>query len=136
MQWSDVKKPASPKTLRQFAGLCLLIFGGMFAWRLYTARVSPASWGFALIAFLGIVGLLRPLAIGWFYRLWMTVVFPIGWTISKLVMLLLFFIVFTPVALAFRIFGRDELRRRKHDASTYWTPKTGASDPKQYFNQF
>lgn len=136
MQWSDVKKPASPKTLRQFAGLCLLIFGGMFAWRLYTARVSPASWGFALIALIGIVGLLWPLAIGWFYRLWMTVVFPIGWTVSKLVMLLLFFIVFTPVAFAFRIFGRDELRQRKHDAPTYWTPKNGARDPKQYFNQF
>ncbi len=136
MQWSDVKKPASAKTLRQFAALCLLIFGGMFAWRAYTGRVSPASWGLALIAFIGIVGLLRPMAIGWFYRLWMTVVFPIGWTVSKLVMLLLFFIVFTPVALAFRIFGRDELRRRRQDESTYWRPKTGASDPKQYFNQF
>jgi hypothetical protein len=136
MQWSDVKKPAPAKTLRQFAALCLLIFGGMFAWRIYTGRVSPASWGFALIACIGIVGLLRPTAIGWFYRLWMTVVFPIGWTVSKLVMLVLFYLVFTPVAFVFRLLGRDELRRRRQDTSTYWTPKDSARDPKQYFNQF
>jgi hypothetical protein len=136
MQWSDVKKPASPKTLRQFAGLCLLVFGGMFAWRLFRGQLTNASWGFALLAFVGTVGLVRPTAIGWFYRLWMTVVFPIGWTISKLVMLLLFYIVFTPVAFVFRLMGRDELRRRRTESSSYWTPKNGARDPKQYFNQF
>jgi hypothetical protein len=136
MKWSDVKRPVSRKTLRQFSGLCLVIFGGMFAWRASHESLSPASWGLALLALIGVIGLVKPTAVRGFYRLWMMAVFPIGWALSKIIMTVLFFVVFTPVALVFRIRGRDELRRRRPNLSTYWLPKDVAESPKQYFNQF
>ncbi len=52
-------------------------------------------------------------------------------------MALLYYGLFTPVALIFRIMGRDALDRRfEPDAATYWTKRKPVTDRKQYFRQF
>jgi hypothetical protein len=67
---------------------------------------------------------------------WMVVAFPIGWVVSRLVLLLLFFGVVTPVALFFRVTGRDALKvKRRPGAGTYWTQKPHSADVASYFRQ-
>jgi len=76
--------------------------------------------------------IMRPVFIGW-----MALVYPIGWTVSRLVLGILFFGLFTPVAWIFRIMGRDELRLKPQPhATTYWQPKPRANDKAQYMRQF
>jgi len=49
----------------------------------------------------------------------------------------MFYGVFTPVALVFRLIGRDALsRRRRPDLDSYWQPKPPAAGPRSYFKQF
>jgi hypothetical protein len=68
---------------------------------------------------------------------WMILAFPIGWTVSRLTAALLFYGLFTPLGLFFRLTGRDVLtRRHRPDRSTYWQPKPVASDVRRYFHQF
>ena len=43
MQWSDIPFDPSRKTLRQFAGLWLVFFGGMALWQALGAGVP--RWG-------------------------------------------------------------------------------------------
>ena len=67
----------------------------------------------------------------------MVAVFPIGWTMSKVIMAVIFYGVFTPVAVLFRLMGRDALHlRRQPNADTYWLPKPQAAGVGQYFRQF
>jgi hypothetical protein len=137
MQWSDVVARPSEKVLRQFALLCLVVFGVLGAaglWRRggVTTGVAIAMAGFAV----GLVGVVRPAAIRWIYSGWMIAVFPIGWTISRLMLAALFYLVFTPVAIVFRIIRRDVLRLRRPEASSLWMPKPGATSADQYFRQF
>ena len=137
MQWSDIVARPSVKTLRQFAVLCLVVFGIMVAIGLWrgqgiTIAVSIALAGVAV----GLVGVVQPAAIRWIYSGWMIAVFPIGWTISRLMLAALFYLVFTPVALVFRVVRRDALRLRRQDGRSYWTPKPGATSTDQYFRQF
>ena len=61
---------------------------------------------------------------------------PLGWVISHLLLAILFFAVFTPVALVFRLIGRDALRRRRRARETYWIRRSPATDPGWYFCQF
>lgn len=137
MQWSDIRKPAPLSMLRQFAGLCLAIFGGLGAWRAFQHGWDTWTWVWVtLAAGLGVVGLLAPRVIAPVYAGWMVAVFPIGWVVSRLMLAGLFFLIFTPVALVFRLMGRDVMHRRRPDTPTYWTPKVGASDVKQYLRQF
>ena len=88
MQWSDVTKPPSPKMLRQFAGLWLVVFGGLAAWRAWQRagrRLDAWRWPSPRVVVGGSAWRgrrpMRPIYTGW-----MIAAFPIGWTISRLVL--------------------------------------------------
>ena len=125
------------KMLRQFAGLFLVVFLGLAGWRVWRGQAD--QWAAALAALavvVGVVGLVRPSAVRLIYTGWMIVAFPIGWTISRVALAIVFYGVITPVALFFKLTGRDELRlRRAERRASYWKPKPGPEDVREYFRQ-
>ena len=72
----------------------------------------------------------------WILVGWMVLVFPIGWIISHLILGLLYFGLFTPMAAWFRWRGRDPLRRRILNVESYWCPKETPTDLRRYFKQY
>jgi hypothetical protein len=124
--------------LRQFAGLWLGFFGlaavvqGVFRHNLVLTAVFAT-----LAAGVGVLGLLKPQAMRPVYVGSMILAFPIGWTVNKVVLACMFYGIFTPLAVLFRIIARDSLVRRHRPAvETYWSPKTQPSDPSRYFRPF
>jgi hypothetical protein len=75
---------------------------------------------------------LRPVYVG------LTIVtFPIGIVLSYVIMAVLFFGLFTPIGLVFRLIRRDALHRAfDPDAASYWVPRDGVRDVRRYFRQF
>jgi len=138
MQWSDLPRDPSTRTLRQFAGLWILFFGGFAIWQYAGhARVERALLLGILALTVGPVGLLFPRVLKPVFVTWLVLAFPIGWAVSRLVLIFLFWIVMTPIALAWRIFGRDVLKlHRPINATTYWTPKDRPAGVVSYFRQF
>lgn len=137
MQWSDVTRAQTPKTLRQFGLLALAIFGGMAAWRAFNGRMGPVTVMLgAAGGVLGLLGLVAPRALGPVFTAWMMAAFPIGWVVSRVVLAALYYLVFTPIALLFRVIGRDALRVRRPAAASFWQPKVPPADSAQYFKQF
>jgi hypothetical protein len=62
---------------------------------------------------------------------------PIGFAVSFVLLAALYFLLLTPVALVFRLMGRDSLCRRFEAATdSYWVPHTSSDDPERYFHQF
>jgi hypothetical protein len=137
MHWKDVTAAPPRKLLKQFAILWLAFFVVIAIWR--AARGDAGSWTIAL-ATVGLVGgaigLARPDWMRWIYTGWMIAVFPIGWTVSRLTLIALFYVVFMPVALLFRLMGRDALHLRRRDVRSYWAPKPGAANSREYLRQF
>ena len=77
----------SNKTLRQFAGLCLLIFGGLAVWQyvwLDHQRLALVFAGLALV--LGCGGLVWPRGIRPIFLTAMALTMPIGWVVSRLLL--------------------------------------------------
>ena len=127
----------SPRLLRQFALLWLIFFSGMAAWQgLYHGRLRLAIVIGVAAVVIGPLGywkpsLIRPIFVGW-----MRVARPIGLAVSSVLLTVLFYGLFTPVAMVFRLIGRDELTlKRPAGAQSYWSPKAQASK-RQYFQQF
>ena len=137
MQWSDVTKAPSRKMLRQFAGLWLVVFGGLAAWRMWQGNTG--AWtitiGIAAVV-IGGAGLIAPAIVRPIYTGWMVLAYPIGWTISKIVLGLMFFVLFTPFGIAFRLIGRDALRLRRAQNDTYWMPKAAPRSGDEYLRQY
>jgi len=137
MQWTEVTARPSTRTLRQFAALFLIVFtvtAGLRVWHgdTGTLTITIAATGVAV----GLVGLVRPGAIRYVYTGWMIAAFPIGWTISRVIVTLLFYVVFAPFALVFRLLGRDALRLHRRTPTTYWIETKGGEPPESYYAQF
>lgn len=136
MQWSDVTRAQTPRTLRQFGLLGLVVFGGFAGWRLFQGQTDGVTVTLGAVAsVLGALGLVAPKALGPVFKAWMAVAFPIGFVVSRVLLAALYFLMFTPMALVFRLMGRDVLRLRRPEAASYWTPKSGGADPSSYFRQ-
>ena len=81
-------------------------------------------------------GLVRPRSLKPIYLGLTLLTWPIGWCVSNLVVGVIFFAIFTPVALFFRFRGRDALRRRfDRTAPTYWMRRPKKRAPASYLRQ-
>jgi hypothetical protein len=138
MRWSDIPFSPQPRMLRQFAGLWLAFFGGLAAWQgLVRGRVGVALALAVLAVAIGGLGLARPRLIRPIFVGWMVLAFPIGWTISLVLLGLVYYGLFLPIGLVFRLVGRDALQLRpRPNLTTYWTSRPEVADVRRYFRQF
>jgi hypothetical protein len=138
MRWSDIQFDPTKKTLRQFAGLWLVFFGGMALWQAlvrHNPKLGLSIGALALVV--GLAGLTRPDSVRLIYIGWMVLAFPIGWTVSQVMLLAMYFGLFTPIGLVFRLIGRDPLQRtRRARVESYWNPKPAPAGVTSYFKQF
>jgi Saxitoxin biosynthesis operon protein SxtJ len=138
MNWCDIPWRPARRTLRQFAGLWIVCFAGLASWHGWI-HVHPRLAVAYLIAAVtvGPLGLVKPEAIRPIFVGWMAAVFPVGWIVSRLVLAVLFYGLFTPVGLIFRLVGRDALcRSYQPETQTYWTQRPMTADMDRYFRSF
>jgi hypothetical protein len=71
------------------------------------------------------------------FRAWMTITYPIGWTVSHLVLGIFYFLIFTPIGLFMRLIGHDPMRRRlDRTAPSYWIEHRATANAARYWRQF
>ncbi len=135
----EINRHPSSRELRQFSTIGWPIFCGLLgAWRVYGSddwTLAGAVWSLGVTG--AIVGWLRPAWVRPVYVGWLYAVFPIGWTISHLILAVIYYLILTPIGLVVRWFRPDPLGLnldRKRD--TYWVPHDPGHDPKRYFRQF
>jgi hypothetical protein len=128
----------SGRDLRWFGAIVLLFFGligALVLWRSGSMTAAVVLWsiGAALSAvYYGLRPFQRPMYLGWMFLL-----FPIGWTISHLILAIVYYLVLTPIGLIMRLFGRDPMERRfRPEAPTYWVEHRPAGELGRYFRQF
>ena len=137
----------SPKMLRNFGLIGLVAFAafGALTWThrfpmhwVPDGAITPVSIVMgAMAAFCGVFGLVAPALVKPIYLALTVVSYPIGFVLSYVIVSIMFFLVITPIAVVFRIFGRDPLNR-KFDAAaaTYWIERHPPETVKRYFRQF
>ncbi len=135
----EINRHPSNRELRQFGAIGWPIFCGVLgAWRAYYSgdwTLAGIVWSLGVPG--AVIGWLRPAWVRPVYVGWMYAVFPIGWTVSHLVLAVIYFLILTPIGLVVRWFRPDPLGMkldRKRD--TYWVPHEPGRDPERYFRQF
>ena len=125
------------KTLRQFAVVAIVFFGGLACLEGYGRdRWSVAYMLGGLAITVGLLGLVRPQAIRPLFLGLTAVTYPIGWVVSKVLLVTIFYGMFMPLALFFKVIKRDALARRPQPyKETYWLPKQAPRGIHSYFRQ-
>jgi hypothetical protein len=123
------------RQLRQFAGLCLFTLPALgYLWKGSWPVIGGLAAVGGLLTTLGLVApaLIRPLFLGLSF-----VTIPIGMVISELAIATIFYGVLMPLAIFFRLLGRDALRLRiDRNASSYWLDKKQPKNGTSYYRQF
>ena len=127
----------SDRSVRQFALIGAALLAGIAAWTGWTAGVTPAVIRTAVAALVvAVLGGLRPSLVRPVYRLALTVTAPIGAVVSRLVLAAIYYLIFTPLGLLFRLIGRDELvLGRPRGSDTYWRATRGPRAARDYLRQ-
>ena len=122
------------RQLRQFGAICLValpVVGWM--WGGGTTLVATLALVGAILA---LVGMLAPKILKPLFLVLTVAATPIGMVIGELTMLLIYFGVFWPVGMIFRITQRDALQlRRDRTRTSYWQPKRRPADVTSYYRQ-
>ena len=132
MKFSEIELPSN----RKFGFFFTFIFVVAAAYFYYSANLT---WTYvfiaAALAFL-IVTLIKSDALLPLNKLWMRFGFLLGMIISPLVLGLIFFGLFTPIATLMRYSGRDELRLKLSNKSSHWISRSEPIKSDSFKNQF
>jgi Saxitoxin biosynthesis operon protein SxtJ len=129
----------SRRELRQFAGIWFPLLGALVGWVVLrkTGSWSAAVTIWAVTAVVSAVGVLAPGVMRPIFVGWMALTYPIGWTVSHLVLGIAYFGVLTPIAAVMRLAGRDALRRKPEPSATsFWTAHDPGASADRYFRQY
>jgi len=135
----EINRNPTRKELNQFGFIWLgflTFFGAIARFKLDAPTVALVLWIAAVVVpVIGwvIPAFMRAVFLGMSYLAW-----PIGFVVSHVILALVYYLVFTPIGLAMRIFRYDPMNRGFDDAAaSYWVKRDPvASEAKRYFRQF
>ena len=123
--------------LRKFGitvGIILLIISGFLFWNEKESFQIFLAIGITLfLTAIAIPGVLKP--VNW---MWMIFAIILGWIMTRVILRLLFYVVFTSIGLTLRFFGKQFLELRwDKSKETYWNFRTNEHLKKEnYEKQF
>lgn len=120
----------SPRALRSFG----VVVGGIFlaivafvAWRRGFV-LTPVLRGLGVVAgVLVLVGLFAPRALKPAHTAWMMLALVLGFVMTRVILTVIYYLVFTPTGLLMRALGRDPMQRQLGGES-YWIVKEYTDD--------
>jgi hypothetical protein len=135
---SVVRKDESGVTDAQARKSALVVAAVLFliaAWNLYRGRTKVVIIFGSISAALLVAGLFVPVAARAFHKAWMRFAVALGHVNSRVLLTLMYYLVFTPYGLVSRLVGRNPLRRRGKAGESYWTERKRTRQEREQFER-
>lgn len=113
---SEMSLPSNKKFGFFFSFIFLLI---AFYFFLYDSKITVYIF-FSLSMIFFLITFINANALTSLNKFWMRLGYLLGIIISPIVLLIIFFLLFTPYSLVLRLFKRDELRLKLINRDSYW----------------
>jgi len=121
-----MKQGLDKKELRQFgmtfAVILAVLFGLLIPWFRFGFSNLQAwpTWPWIAAVLIFTWAVVHPASVRFLYAPWMKFATVAQWVNTRLIMLLLFYLVMLPIGLLLRLFGKDSMQRRfDPDADSY-----------------
>ena len=132
MKFSEIELPSN----RKFGFFFTFVFVVIAAYFYLSDNVTWAYvFSAAAITFL-LVTLISSDALLPLNKLWMRFGILLGMIVSPIVLGIIFFVLFTPIAIFMRLIGRDELRLKFSQRSSHWISRSEPIKSESFKQQF
>jgi hypothetical protein len=122
--------------LRKFGFTMAGIFGVLGVISVWRHPGRSAVFASIAMVFLVMV-LVKPAMLKIPQRLWMGLAFRMGAVMTKVIMVVVYYLILTPLALVAKVTGRDFLRVKNATKNTYWIDSAITKENKEaYLRQF
>lgn len=111
---------ATKKELRDFGLVVGAAFAILATLQLIFHGILDPRILYGIAGFLAVSGLVLPQILRPFQWAWMKLALAMGWVMNRVLLGVMFFVVFTIAATIMRIIRRDELDIRKKPRDSYW----------------
>lgn len=123
--------------LRKFGmtmAVAIAALGGLFLWR----GKDEAEWFFWVAGAFLVLGLAVPVALRPVQKIWMAFAVTLGWVMTRVILVIVFYIGITPIALIARVVGKRFLDLGfEPERESYWVPFPKPDRGKErYLSQF
>lgn len=99
--------------LRKFGLVTGAIVAGLFGLLLpWVFGLTLPLWPWYLAGVFSVLAIVIPVALNPIYHVWMRFGLVLGWINTRIILGVVFFIVFTPVALFMKVLGKDPMARK------------------------
>jgi len=112
--------------------VAFLIISGLFLFRGKHA-VAVFALIFACLFFAS--RLFLPKSLKPVYIIWMHFAFILAWINTRIILIIMFYVILTPIGLFMRLFRKDLLERKRR-LQTYWKNKDSTFNPLNYERRF
>ena len=132
MKLSEIELPSN----RKFGFFFTFLFAVVAAYFYYSANVS---WAYVFIATASIfllITLIKSDALLPLNKLWMRFGLLLGRIVSPIILGIIFFGLFTPIAILMRLSGRDELRLKYAQKASHWISRGEPIKSESFKQQF
>lgn len=133
----NISKKLNKKEFRKFGitlGIFLIILGSLFIWQ----EKFFAPYLIYIGLFLLGIALLLPQLLNPLYLIWMSFATILGYFMTRILLALIFFLVFTPIGIVMKLFKKDPLQEKFNpNANSYWIKRKQRShDPQSVEKQY
>ena len=131
------KIKSGKKELRQFGITIGVVLGFLGAWFLWRGKEGSHLFLITAVVFFA-SGFLLPLLLKPLHKVWMTLALLLGWLMTRIILIILFYLVVTPIGLLARFCGKDFLNKKfDRKVNSHWLlRKPTPFDSKSYERQF
>jgi len=125
------------KDLKKFGitvGTVLILIAGVLLWKQKDGYIYFGITGILLVS----AALIKPVILKPLNKAWMTLAILMGWVMTRVILIILFYIVVTPTAFFAKVFKKSFLDLKIDKArNTYWEiRKKKQFEPEDYEKQF
>jgi hypothetical protein len=126
---------ATRKEVRKFGITFSVLALGLAAFFFYKENtlwmVFLGASAFFILTGLWVYPVLKPIYVGW-----MSFAFSLGWVNTRLILGIVFYLIFTPAGLVMRLLGKDPLVLRfDSEATTYWVKRKPQGQSKNRYEK-
>ncbi|MBD3305418.1 hypothetical protein GF339_03490 [candidate division KSB3 bacterium] len=123
------------KSLRKFGLTMAVVLGILSLYALHrTSDLFPIV--FLLFLIFWLAGITHPIALRKVYVGWMTLALILGFFMTRLILAVMYYVVFTIIGLILRLFNRDMLDQQYDpQAASYWQRRQPPQDIQQHLER-